>query len=257
MRPDAMRWSSDTRLKPRMTGPSARDGKCLPSYAESLRCVERLELASSWADVETTEKARSKGPRSEHCKACTLTLVPENSSVPLGKLETLDAAGYIERIRGHLNRVIARTPAKPDGFLFACLHGAYDPGTRSYPLHLHGIASDGMIDVVDGLRNLGPYAPAQPFDGRDAANTPILVSRGPLTNMPDPLTYLMQRWWPERETYLDIDGLRKAYGGKRKGIRGPAEVEYLTFLDKWRLEDITLLMGIHVTKAGLVVRCSG
>ncbi len=179
--------------------------------------------------------------------ACTFTAVPEGSSVPLGQLLDFDPARYMASFRQHVNRVIAIMANKPDGILFACLQGAYDPATETYPIHLHGSATGGMIQAVDGLRQLKKYAPAEPWDGRDAANTPIVMSRGPLTNMPAPLTYILKRYWPKRETYMGSDGRWKAYSHPVQRIPEPAHSEYLMFLDSHRLEELTLLMGMHTT----------
>ncbi|SFP45547.1 hypothetical protein [Sphingomonas rubra] len=181
------------------------------------------------------------------------TTIPENSSVLLGMLYLFNPVRFMAAFRQHLYRSAAKMGVAMEGQLIAFLHGAYDPTTKSYPLHIHGIAVGPMVQIVDGLRHLRKYRPACPHDGRDAAITPVLVQRGPLTNMPDPITYPMKRFWGLRETYMDVDGLRKAYNSKAVRIRGEAEIEYLRFLDRWRLEEVTLLMGMHATSAGLMV----
>lgn len=182
----------------------------------------------------------------------TFTAIPGNSSVPRGELDRFDPKRYIASIRQHLIRSAAKLGVAVEGQLFAALHGAYDPTTQSYPMHVHGVAIGGMIDIVDGLRDLRKYCPAQPYDDRDAANTPVRLSRGPLTNMPAPATYTLKGFWGLRTTYVDSDGLRKAYAGPVRRIRGEAEIEYLQFLDRWRLEDVTLLMGMRATRSGLL-----
>jgi hypothetical protein len=192
--------------------------------------------------------------RAERPYACTATIRAEGWSVPQGQLWNFDALAFKQQFRGHLNRVMAEMGGNPGGCLMAGLHGAYDPTTDSFPLHYHLIVTGVMIDVVAGLRDLRMYAPAQPYDGRDAAIHPIRISSKPLSNMPEPLTYVLQRWWPLRETYLGEDGIRRAYGGMRRGIRGAPEAEYLMFLDRCRLEDLVLLMNMHVAATGLVAR---
>ena len=199
---------------------------------------------------------KSAPRRSDSLSVCTATIRAEGSSIRRGQLLDLDARALRQQLRGHLNRVMARMGGNPGGSLMAGLHGAYDPATDSYPLHHHAIAKGGMIDALDGLRNLGMYKPAQPHDGRDAARTPVLISNRPLTNMPEPLTYILQRWWPLRETYLSDDGIRRAYRHSRRAIRGEPEAEYLMFLDRWRLEDLILTINMQVTAAGLVARFS-
>jgi hypothetical protein len=188
------------------------------------------------------------------CPCAVFTVIPEDWSVPLGTLYLVDPPRLFAAFRQHLYRSAMALGVGLEGQLFVALHGAYDPATKTFPLHLHGMARGGMIPIVDGLRKLRKYRPAQQGDGRDAANTPVHITVGPLWNMPDPLTYLLKRYWPQRETYLDKTGVRKSYGGKKKGIRGPAYTEHLQFLHRWRLEDITMLMGMSASKQGIVIR---
>lgn len=188
------------------------------------------------------------------CPYAVFTVVPEDWSVLLGMLHLVDPRQLLATFRQHLYRSAMALGVGLEGQVFVSLHGAYDPATKTFPLHLHGMARGRMISIVSGLRDLRKYRPAQPNDGRDAANTPVRISIGPLSNMPDPLTYFLKRYWPERETYVDKNGVRKAYGGKQKGIRGPAYIEYLGFLNRWRLEDLTVLIGMNATKNGIVTR---
>lgn len=188
------------------------------------------------------------------CPYAVFTVIPQGWSVLLGMLYLVQPALFLQAFRQHLIRSAAHLGELLEGQLFVALHGAYDPATQTFPLHLHGLARGGMIPIVGGLRNLRKYRPAQRGDGRDAANTPVRISVGPLSNMPDPLTYILKRYWPQRETYVDENGVRKAYGGKQKSISGPAYTEYLQFLDRWRLEDLTMLIGMHATREGIIVR---
>lgn len=182
------------------------------------------------------------------------TVKPLNWSPPLHELDTFDVERRFEAFRQHANRVINTMDDRPTGWLFAHLHGAYDPATQSFPLHLHGFATGGMIDVIDGLRKLSMYAPARPHDGRDAANTPIVINRDP-HSMPYGIHYfLLQRWWPLRETYLGKDGLRHAFRVPRQRIPEPAHSEYLQFLDSYALDKLMLRIGITVSANGLVAR---
>jgi len=187
------------------------------------------------------------------CPYAVFTVVPEDWSVLLGTLYLVDPRRLLAAFRQHLYRSAMGLGVGLEGQLFVGVHGAYDPATKTFPLHLHGMARGGMIPIVDGLRKLGKYRPAQQGDGRDAANTPVRISVGPLSNMPDPLTYFLKKYWPARETYVDEHGVRRAYGGKHKGISGPAYIEYLQFFHRWRLEDLTMSMGMHATQNGIIL----
>lgn len=185
---------------------------------------------------------------------CTFHVIVEGASVPLGQLLDYDAPAHIKRFRSHLYRVARlQHGGMPSGLLFAAFHGAYDPSTQTFPVHIHGIATGGKVALIDSLRTLRMYKPAVAGDGRDAAITPIMRSRAALVNMPDPVTYIMKSYWPLRPTRLDADGLRRAIPCKVQRITDePAHSEYLQFLDKWAADKLTLIMGMHVTKSGLI-----
>lgn len=227
--------------------PSVTRCPTTPASSRYMRRERIRVLGAVWAIVyESTTSSSNDVP------FATFTVIPEGLSVPLGQLATFCPTLLKKAFRQHLIRSAARLGVTVEGQLFAALHGAYDPTTRSYPLHFHGCAAGVMVSIIAGLRDLRRYRPAQPHDGRDAAITPVRIARGPLSNMPEPLTYIMKRFWPLRETYLDADALRKARKGPVRRIRGEAEIEYLQFLHKWRIEDTTLIMGMHATKAGLI-----
>lgn len=230
--------------------PEVEQAPQTPASSRYMRDARNRVIGAIWELIETGAASAHLAPPDEYA---VFTAIPENMSAPLGTLHRVDPTRLMAAFRQHIIRSAQRMGVPVEGQLFAALHGAYDPATNSYPLHVHGIVTGGMVKIVNGLRDLPKYRPAQPNDGRDAAHTPVRLSRGPLTNMPEPLTYVMKRFWPLRETYLDSDGLRKAYNSKVTRIRGLAEVEYLRFLAKWRIEDVTLMMGMHATKAGLMV----
>jgi len=231
--------------------PEVEQAPQTPASSRYMRDARNRVIGAIWDLIETGGTPACLAAPDEYA---VFTAIPEDCSVPLGTLHHVDPTRLMAAFRQHIIRSAQRLGVPVEGQLFAALHGAYDPATSSYPLHVHGIATGGMVKIVDGLRDLRKYRPVQPNDGRDAAHTPVRLGRGPLTNMPEPLTYVMKRFWPLRETYLDSDGLRKAYNSKVARIRGEAEIEHLRFLDKWRIEDVTLMMGMHATKAGLKLK---
>lgn len=175
--------------------------------------------------------------------------------MPQGQLHSFDVNRYVHsKFRGDLNRVARGLGGMPSGWLIAALHGAYDPNTRTYPMHIHGLASGGKIEVIDALRDLPMYQPAVAGDGRDAARTPIVMSREPLVNLPSPISYILKSYAPLRPTRLATDGLRSAIPTRVKRIPEPAHTEYLRFLDRWTINQLTLVMGMHACDDGLVVR---
>ena len=156
----------------------------------------------------------------KRAQVATFTVIPAGSSIPLGQLGLFNVILWLAAFRQHLIRSARLLDIKPAGFLFACVHGAYDPATQTYPIHLHGLASGDWLAVIDGLRALRKYRPAHPFEDSDRANVPVWMSRGPLTNMPAPLTYVLKSYWPVRETRLDADGIRRAVSGQVQRMPG-------------------------------------
>lgn len=211
-----------------------------------MRAQRRRIFGALW-ELLDSRQIRSCGPASRP-NPCTFHVIVENSSEPLDRLLDFNARAYMGRFRSHLYRVARnQLGGMPPGLLFAALHGAYDPNTQTFPIHIHGVATDGKIAAVDLLRSLPMYEPAAAGDGRDAALNPVWMAAQPLVNMPDPITYIMKSFWPLRPTLPRFDGLRRAVRVKvRRITHEPAHSEYLRFLDKWRLNDLTLIMGMHV-----------
>ena len=193
-------------------------------------------------------------PRIERPDPCPFHVMMEGSSVPLSRLDAFDVENYLERFRGHLYRAAQEhMGGMPPGVLFASIHGAYDPNTRTYPLHIHGIVTEGKIALIDALRPLPMYQPAVAGDNRDAARTPILMPRQPVKSLASAIGYALKAYWPMRPTFLAPDGLRTAFDVPVMRIREePACSEYLRFLDKWAIKQTTLIMGMRASDCGLV-----
>jgi hypothetical protein len=104
------------------------------------------------------------------------------------------------------------------------------------------------------MRGLRRYRPALPGDGRDRASQPIVITRKPLTNVPAVLSYVLRGWWPLRETYLDDQGVRRALSLIRMQIPEPAHSEYLAWLDRWGIDDLTRMVRLRVINGKLTVR---
>ena len=122
-----------------------------------------------------------------------------------------------------------------------------------YRLHIHGACSLEMVPVLDRLRKMRKYKSVRtlPDGGWDPVYRRVWVRRKPLNNMPDPITYLMQAFWPSRPIYIDAAGKRRRVREKR-AIRDPYHSMMLLWLDRWKLKDLTLLVGLRVTRTGLI-----
>jgi hypothetical protein len=110
-----------------------------------------------------------------------------------------------------------------------------------------------MIPVVDSLRTLPNYRSTRTLPNGEWSPVfrRVWIRRKPLFNLPDPLAYLVQSFWPSRPVYISDDGKRRRVREKRR-IPEPYHSQVLLWLDQWRLVDLTLMIGLRVTKSGLI-----
>ena len=141
-----------------------------------------------------------------------------------------------------------------DGWLFAAWHGEYDSIANVFRLHLHIVCNAAMVPVIDRLRPMANYVFAErlPDGGWDPVYRRIRINRQPLHSLPTPLTYLLQSFWPSRPILVTEEGKRHRVREKR-AIPEPFASIVLTWLDRWSLRDLTLLVGLRVTRDGLIL----
>jgi hypothetical protein len=132
-----------------------------------------------------------------------------------------------------------------EGQLFAGIHGEFNPITSCFHLHLHGVASGGMTAVVNRLRELPKYRRGRAPGDRQPR---VVISREPLNNLPYPLLYTVQSFWPCRWRGFIGNVIRH---GRRQRIPEPFHTMLLLWLDRWSLQDITLMMGMSVSRDGI------
>ena len=78
------------------------------------------------------------------------------------------------------------------------------------------------------------------------------MSKKPLFNLPEPLTYVVQSSYPHRPTFVDKDGeLRR--GTRKRRIPEPYHTQWLLWMDRWSIDDMLLLSGLRVTRSGFQV----
>lgn len=180
----------------------------------------------------------------------TFTLLPRDLKFTAEQLMQIKPPQLLAAIRAALRRAGAAT-AKT-GFLVLGLHGEYDPLTGFYHLHFHGYADGDMLRAVDRLRLQRRFRRQSLGPGR-GKDRPVVIAREPLTNLPAPLTYIVQSWWPSRPRGDGIDDDRRG-SPKRRRIPQPDHSEWLLWLDQWRIQDMVLMMRLRVIKGRLVVR---
>jgi len=138
-------------------------------------------------------------------------------------------------------------PLQAKSLRFAYLHGEFIPNEGQYLPHWHFACSNSFRPVIDRLRQQTAYQPA--IGGQ--VHRPVWMTRAPLTNMPAPATYVMQSYWPSRAYFLDADGKERRVRRKR-AIPEPYHSKLLLWMDRWEPKDLALLIGLRVTREGLI-----
>jgi hypothetical protein len=106
-----------------------------------------------------------------------------------------------------------------------------------------------MRAVVDRLRKRSNFKSARKGSLSEKVYQRWRMTRQPLSDLPEPLTYTVQSFWPERPIFMSKNGEWERQKEKRR-IEEPRHTEVLQWLDWWRLRDTCLLMGISVTRDG-------
>lgn len=128
-----------------------------------------------------------------------------------------------------------------DGWLFGALDCQFDSTTKNFQFHMHGVAADGIIDVIDRLRKRDGYRRWKDVPGIPDCKKPIVRSQEPLDKMPRPLAYQLKHFW------------KMKVGGRTRRLPDDEHTRALLFLDQYRLEELTLLMKLHVKNGALYV----
>lgn len=182
------------------------------------------------------------------CTTCTV--IGRSWEVAPEDLWQFNPAAALAAFRADLYRAGL---AEAGGWLFAVWHGEYDHVANVFRLHLHIVCSGTMVPVIDALRPMANYvfAPTLPDGSWDPVYRRIRINRKPLHSLPNPLTYLLQSFWPSRPILVTPEGRRRRVRQKR-AIPEPFGSMVLTWLDRWSLQDMTLLVGLRVTRNGLI-----
>lgn len=177
------------------------------------------------------------------------TIIPETWESWAEGLAVEDPRQLLNALRTAL---YAGGAAQANGWMIAFIHGEYDPIDGIFRIHVHGFACGEMAYVVDWLRKLPNYkTELYPEDGGvSPVYRRVRMTWKKLNNLPAPITYRLQSYWPAKANYISDDGSRTRAKRKRR-IAEPHHSQVLLWQDKWKIEDLTLMIGLRVTKAGL------
>ena len=162
------------------------------------------------------------------------------------ELRHANAAKLMRSFRTDLNRTGA---AAADGFLIGFLHGEWEPNEGVYRLHVHGVAAGGMIGVVRGLKHRKHYR----RDTRAAVVDAVKVFRKPLEHLPFAISYQFKSYWPQRWIGWSDKAGKVVRQRRGQRIKEPHHTQVLLWLDRWSLEDLSLLMKVRVGPEGFVL----
>lgn len=179
----------------------------------------------------------------------TVTVMVRGWQFEPRELHRVDPRRLLEQFRADLNRCGL---SKTDGFAFFGLHGEYNSLTGKFDLHIHGVYAGGIGDVLQALRKRPKYRPVViEHEGARKKVNRVKVSTRPMENMPYPITYVLQSWWPRRDTFIDGEK-GKMKRSSRKRIPHSPHARWLLWMDRWTVSDLTLMVRMRVTKKGLV-----
>ncbi|WP_439469157.1 hypothetical protein [Blastomonas fulva] len=178
----------------------------------------------------------------------TVTVMVRGWQFDPDDLHLVDPRKLLEPFRADLNRCGL---SKADGFAFFGLHGEYNSLTGMFDLHIHGFFVGGVGAVVDRLRKRPKYRPVViEHEGARKKVNRVKVSTRPMDNMPYPITYVLQSWWPRRDTFVAGGKVKRSKARKR--IPDFPHAMWLLWIDRWMVSDLTLMVRMRVTKQGLV-----
>lgn len=152
-------------------------------------------------------------------------------------LSKLDPNAFARAFRADLYRGGAKGSG---GYIFAFLDAEFNPAEDVWKFHWHGLADGELKGVLDQLRNSRKYG--RPKD--------IRISRKPLTNLPEPLTYLIKPFWGSR--WHGLIGEKICRQRWRSRIAEPRHSELLLWLNQWSPADLSVLVGFEVVGHHLV-----
>ena len=221
---------------------AGKGGKVPKSLASStyMRSQRIIVVGALWRLIR---KAKGK-------KARAFTIIPRTWEFTPEELDEVDPTRLLASLCAAL---YGQGAAKAKGWIIAFIHGEFDPIGGVYRLHVHGYAFGEMVAVIDRLRTLPNYKTK--YRLKDGSLNPVYrriqVKRKHPTNLLRQITYCVQSFWPAKAIVISDDGSRTRARTKQR-IAEPYHSQVLLWLDKWSIADLTLMIGLRVTKDGLI-----
>lgn len=179
------------------------------------------------------------------------TLMLPSWWVKSSELEKSAAKKLTERLRIALQRAGS---GNASGWLYAMVHGEFDGSTVGFPVHIHGLATEGMVKVLRRLRKQRQFRP----NTRDRSRYPkISVSRKlkidkPWGYLPAAITYTSKSYWPQHNSLVEAGGKRSRIGKKHEIVKAKHLARCLVWLHSQPVKDQTLLVHLSTVNGKLV-----
>ncbi|MDY6949247.1 MAG: hypothetical protein SXG53_26450 [Pseudomonadota bacterium] len=178
----------------------------------------------------------------------SFTVVSKHWQVRPEQLLSQSAKRLLATFRSDLNR---RGASGAKGWLICVLDIEYEPQRGIFVLHLHGLASGEMLGVLNRLRRMPKYRPVRTErDGLVPIYRPIVIKPLARTGFERQLTYLLKSHWTSTWRGLLQDDAKFRTARKSQRIPEPYHSLLLLWLDRYSLQDITLLMGLEACSFG-------
>lgn len=186
----------------------------------------------------------------ENCHTWT-AIRPAWISGTSNEFSVQSAARLTEQFRSLLNRHRAYDA---DGWLFAKLDCEFDTHNRLSRHHLHGVASGGMIDVLDRMRESAAFRPQRsPAIGGRRVARPLQIQRRTMTGLPMPLSYILKGHYSARWLGITPQGQVKR-GNRPIRIPEPFGTQALLWLDRHPFPDMFVMHGLTIRDGQLIRR---
>lgn len=220
----------------------AAAGGDIPVSLSSSTYMRSLRINVSGAIWELIENSGAHN-------VASFTIIPATWECYAEHVDSYYPGEMIEALRSAL---YSTGSSQAKGWIFGFMHGEYDPISGVIRPHIHGFACGEMIQVIDRLRMYPNYRTSL-YSGGDMpspVHRRIRISRKPLTDLPRASTYPLQSFWPARALLISEDG-KRIRARRKSRIEEPWHSDLIQWLDWWYPENLTLMIGLRVTKAGL------
>jgi hypothetical protein len=226
----------------------------LAARIEETEGDEHITIAS--ALVMRTHRIKIVGglwPLCQGKRTYFVTLMPRDCSVTPDELPNVNPADWNQWLRTTLTRCGAKS--ETNGWIFGYLEGEYNSATDMILLHWHLIVTHSqMRAVIERLRGHPAFKrTVGAHNNPDGVDVRIVVQRVRQHTLPSAISYVVKGGWYAKWRSEDGEGNRKTARCKGR-IRGPAGSKVLLWLDRWRVQDMAMMLNLYAGKNGITAR---